>query len=161
MAIKIKREDSIEAIKVFLKVKGIKENIRMEILRILLYKLTEAEHGSKFKIPLKTEGTILILRKKLEEQKEIKGMLVHEHITERKNIAEMLLQDEKMESTDKILDYALACVVTKDEHERLKETKKRGVERYKAADIKVYDTRNNDKKLVDFKNLNSYKKCFS
>ncbi|WP_213806964.1 hypothetical protein [Granulicella sp. dw_53] len=68
------------------------------------------------------------------------GVLVHEHVTERSKIISSLLKASP-EEVDAILDSVVACVVTKEEHKKLNNSKKaHGWERYRAAEIRVRDT---------------------
>ncbi len=70
----------------------------------------------------------------------------HEHINGRKGLICDMLKNPKKISV--ILENAIACVVTKEEHEILNKIDKnkpnlKGWERYKEAKIKVYDMQMN------------------
>ena len=58
-----------------------------------------------------------------------------DHIYQRKNLIERILNGHDVSS---VIDVAVACLVTKDEHRNLPDTLE-GWDRYKAAQIKVYD----------------------
>ncbi len=70
----------------------------------------------------------------------------HDHVYRRKDLIDCILKDHKNISA--ILESAIACVVTKEEHERLNQIDKKkpylkGWDRYKEANITVYDMQTN------------------
>ena len=63
---------------------------------------------------------------------------VHEHIYTRKELIERLLGGEDVKP---VVENAIACVVTKEEHKILSCSSADGWERYKESNIKVYDAK--------------------
>jgi hypothetical protein len=104
---------------------------RRELLRVLLYKLTEAE-SHKYETRFQSKAAS-------ERKGHVK--LVHDHVFQR---AKMIAELEKaMEKIDIILKNAIACTVTAEEDKRLSKFGKRydGWARYKKAEIAVIDTK--------------------
>lgn len=102
-----------------------------ELLTVLLWKLTEAESHNKYKTRFQTEGAIAC-------RDAIK--LRHEHVHQRSKMIDRLL-DAKLEEVDGILENAVGCTVTIDEHARLaKCDDEYGWDRYRKAGLVVIDT---------------------
>jgi hypothetical protein len=61
----------------------------------------------------------------------------HEHVYPRKELIDKMMKDPAC--VEKVLrEQAIACIVTHDEHRRLRNTRQ-GFERYRAANIRVWD----------------------
>ena len=103
---------------------------RKEFVRLALWKVTEAD-GGKYNTRYRSRASCQ------------PGMkLQHDHVYERGKMADELIANP--EQMDKILDKAVGCVVTKDEHKRLtklsvSEPYLQGWERYCVAGIEVID----------------------
>lgn len=70
----------------------------------------------------------------------------HEHVFRKKTMIDRIMQEPN--KVENILEEAIGCVVTVEEHTRLREIEKvnkdvDGWERYKLAQIKVLDIKNN------------------
>ena len=105
---------------------------KRELLSVCLWKLTEAESRGKYNLRFQTPAALEAPRS--EKQ--------HEHVVERKSIVDALLASPG--ETDKILEGAVGCTVTKDEHRRLSALSRErpdleGWDRYRAAGIRVLD----------------------
>ena len=103
---------------------------RKEFVRLALWKVTEAEGGKRRPR----------YRSRASCQSEMK--LQHDHVYERAKMADDLIANP--ERMDEILDKAIGCLVTMEEHERLAKAGKnrpalQGWERYCAAGIEVID----------------------
>jgi hypothetical protein len=73
-------------------------------------------------------------------QLEISLKTIHEHVYQRRKMIEALIQ-AKPEAVDHILKNAIGCLVTVDEHERLRPFgQEYGWDRYRRAGIAVMDT---------------------
>jgi hypothetical protein len=104
---------------------ALKEQVHRPYLKKFLsnciWKATEAE-GGKYRIRYCSEAAVGVR----------KNLLHHEHVVSRKSLVEALLNGEPVES---VLSRAVACIVTREEHERLPPGE--GWERYRG--IKVID----------------------
>ncbi len=101
---------------------------KRELLDVCIWKITEAD--GKFNTRFRSIGTL--------DEKSLR----HEHVVERKSIIDRLLLEP--DNYYEILNDAIACIVSKDEHDKLTAISKKnrnlsGWERYKAADIRVFD----------------------
>jgi hypothetical protein len=109
---------------------------RRELLRVLLYKLTEAE-SPKYETRFQSKAA-----------SERKGHveLRHDHVFRRAKMVDDL--EKAMEKIDIILRNAIACTVTAEEDRNLSKVGKRydGWARYKQAKIAVIDTRTGKQK---------------
>lgn len=103
-----------------------------ELLSISLWKITEAEPDHKHRTRFRSEGALRARPRDLR----------HEHVFERSKLVEELLRNP--EKAEEIADLAVACTVTRAEHNTLAEVcradpKLSGWARYRAAGIRVYD----------------------
>lgn len=98
---------------------------KRELLSVCIWKITEAD--GKYKVRYWSEGSI---------SSNVK--LQHEHVYERKTLISRLLDGEPVES---VICDAVACMVTKTEHERLTRSKQIGWARYKDAGVRVFDAK--------------------
>jgi hypothetical protein len=97
----------------------------------------EKRTGYKKKITYISEG---VKKRRDKGDQSIKG-LIHEHVYIRKGIVLKLLNG-KGRNIEKILKNAIGCVVTNKEHKKLHEIIGcDGWERYKKANIKVYNSK--------------------
>lgn len=101
------------------------------LLSVCIWNLTVVD--GKYTTRFRSEGSLL---------DENKNSLQHEHVIERKYLIEKLLACR--EDYETILSTAVACVVTVEEHRKLTELSRedknvQGWERYKKANIKVFD----------------------
>jgi hypothetical protein len=120
---------------------GVSAEHRAECLRhVALYKMTEAECKNKYRTRFMSAAAWEIA--KHENKPNDSKLLIHEHVNERAKTCEKLLKPSA--NIDEILNTVVACVVTKDEHNDLRKKGKHleGWERYKAAQIRVWDTEN-------------------
>lgn len=102
---------------------------RRELLGILLFKLTEAEALHKHKTRFQSEGALLC---------NDKTKLRHDHVFQR---AKMIAALETPNEIDNILNAAVACTITDEEHTRLSKCDDiYGWGRYTKAEINVEDT---------------------
>ena len=97
---------------------------KRELLSVCLWKITEAD--GKLKVRYWSEGALTAAKKDLR----------HEHVYERKKLISRLLSGEAIES---VVSDAIACIVTKREHESLSANEKSGWERYVDVGIRVFD----------------------
>jgi hypothetical protein len=98
------------------------------LLSELLWKITEAE-SAKYETRYQSQGAI-----------EGKGRLQHDHVYQRQKMIAALLEASPQE-VDEILDAAVGCTVTVEEHHRLKAfDHEYGWERYRKAEVLVIDT---------------------
>ena len=105
---------------------------KRELISVCLWKLTEAESRGKYNLRFQTPAALEAPRS--EKQ--------HEHVVERKSIVDALLASP--ERADEILERAVGCTVTRDEHRRLTNLGRErpdleGWDRYRAAGIRVLD----------------------
>lgn len=99
---------------------------KKELLSVCIWKVTEAD--GKTKVRYWSEGAINSQQDKLN----------HEHVHERKELISRLLDGEAIET---VMNDALACMVTKQEHQLLGQSSKSGWQRYKESGIRVFDTK--------------------
>jgi hypothetical protein len=97
---------------------------KKELLSVCIWKITEAD--GKTKVRYWTEAAIVASKHELQ----------HEHVHERNELIARLLSGEDVES---VLSDAIACMVTKDEHKKLGDSKCLGWLRYQESGIQVYD----------------------
>jgi hypothetical protein len=110
------------------KLPGLLLEHRRECLGIALWKYTEAEGVSKHKTRLRSEGS-------LADPSDLR----HDLVFQRANMIDALLR-AKPEDVDSIIQGAVGCTVTNDEHTRLDRFKHLdGWERYRQAGIVVID----------------------
>jgi hypothetical protein len=103
---------------------------RREFIKLALWKVTEAEAG-KYTTRYRSRGSL-----------EPGAILQHDHVFERAKLASALIAEP--DRLDELLDKAVACTVTKDEHQRLTSVSRHmphldGWARYRAAGISVID----------------------
>jgi hypothetical protein len=100
-----------------------------DLIDTLLWRITEAD--GKYNTRYRTSGAI---------DCSDKSQLRHEHVCQRSRMI-TLLMNAKPEEVDGILKDAVGCVVTRDEHTRLKAfDQEYGWERYRKAGLRVMDT---------------------
>ena len=118
--------------------KEILEKHKKQLLDTIVWKATEAAGRNK-------KDTRFITEFVYEADRAGKSIKVNfEHVRPKKKvIGDLLASPDKIKS---ILYNAMACTVTHDEHRLLKDGE--GWDRYKAANLKVYDQL--EKKYVDF-----------
>ena len=102
---------------------------RREFLKLALWKITQAESG-KYGTRFQSKISLSVSREELR----------HDHVFQRAIMIEAMLQATP-EGIDDILENAVGCTVTKDEHDRLDQFKDLdGWERYSRAGIVVIAT---------------------
>jgi len=104
---------------------------KRQLIDVCIWKITEVD--GKYKTRYRSEGSLHI---------NDLSKLNHEHVVEKKYLIDQLLENPKNFSN--ILDTAIGCVVTRQEHSILTSLTKQnpslqGWERYKTAEIKVFD----------------------
>jgi hypothetical protein len=97
---------------------------KKELLSACIWKITEAD--GKLKVRFWSEGALAAPPKELR----------HEHVFERRELITRLLSGEDVDS---VLNNAVACIVTKQEHVALSRSAKSGWERYMDCKIRVLD----------------------
>jgi hypothetical protein len=101
-----------------------------ELLTILLWKITEAE-SSKHKTRFQSQGAL---------DSSDKSKLRHDHVFQRSKMI-VALEKAAPQDVDDILNTAVACTVTVEEHDHLSRfDDEYGWERYRKAKIAVIDT---------------------
>jgi hypothetical protein len=110
---------------------AILERHKDEVLSLLIWKITEA--GGKYTLRYRSRGSI-------ENQSSKKQ---HEHVYPRKWLISQL--KAKPDQLDQILERAIGCLVTIQEHRAVSavDSNLLGWDRYKAAGVDVFDTREN------------------
>ena len=98
---------------------------KRELLSVCIWKVTEAD------------GKLNVRYWSQEAVKADKKDLRHEHVYERKELIDRLLNGEPLEQ---VFSDMVACIVTKDEHLALSKSNRSGWDRYKDTNIKVYDS---------------------
>jgi hypothetical protein len=99
-----------------------------ELLRILLWKITEAE-SDKYETRFQSHGA---------QNFREKGKLRHDHVYQCSRMIDKLVQANSEEEVEGILKTAIGCTVTLDEHIRLnKFDDEYGWPRYRKAGIAV------------------------
>jgi hypothetical protein len=128
-----RRRSAVALVKLLLKdVPDLLNQHRVECLKVALFKLTEAETGKKHRLRFQSDAA----------RSADKKLLRHDHVFQRgKMVEELLNVKSRPEDVDKILDRAVGCVITKDEHVRLNRyNHKDGWGRYQEAGMVVIDT---------------------
>jgi hypothetical protein len=120
---------AVTAIKGILTLQIMDEHKKTLISR-MIWAITEA-HG-KYKTRFRSGGVLMTADCKIQ----------HEHVYPRKELIDEIM--EAPENCDRILENAVACVVTEEEHRLLTKISKEnadlnGWDRYKKAGITVYD----------------------
>ncbi len=118
------------------------ETHKKDLLDICIWKWTEID--GKWNTRYRSEGAM---------KKENWKMVQHEHVFQRRNLIQFLLKNEN--EIEPIMDNAIGCLVTKEEHELLTKISKGhkdidGWERYRKAGIVVFDLK--EKKLMQYCN---------
>ena len=125
-----RRSSAAALVKQLLSIKSpeiLPEHIR-ELIDCLLWKITEAD--GKANTRYKTRGALECSDKRL---------LRHEHVYQKIKMIDALLKAEPG-AVDSILQDAIGCIVTADEHEHLKMSDgEYGWERYRKAGLEVLD----------------------
>jgi hypothetical protein len=104
---------------------------RQEFLSLALWKVTEAESTHKHRTRFCSQAAYTSPESNLR----------HDHVFQRAPMVRALL-DSSPENVDEILDNAVACTITKDEHTLLNKFRNLdGWERYRMAEIDVIDTK--------------------
>jgi hypothetical protein len=99
------------------------------------------EHEGKYKTRFRSEAAMTITDKKL---------LRHDHVIQRRIIADKLLAAKTEADIEAIMEDVVGCTVTKAEHELLGQFDSLlGWERYRAANISVLDTTTGSKLVLD------------
>ena len=103
-----------------------------EMLKICIWKLTEAEGSSKHNTRFRSTGAI----------QNPKGKLNHEHVVTSRDMRQRIMETPDL--VDEIIAEAIGCTVLKSEHQELERVEKldpnlRGWDRYRAAGIEVWD----------------------
>jgi hypothetical protein len=116
-----------------------------ELIGICIGKITEAD--GKLNTRFRSVGS-------LDATRETK--LQHEHVLEMKKLISDLI--DRRETVESVIEKAIGCVVTRDEHSILsavskKEPELHGWERYKRAGIRVFDLEEN--KELQFEPINA------
>ena len=130
---KERRSSAIELTRVLVENRGkFVESHYQEMLKICIWKYTEAEGPSKHKTRYRSTGSLRSSNEKLN----------HEHVVTSKSIRSRIM--ENPEDFERILHEAIACTVLVSEHRLLNQTEKRrpelnGWDRYRAAGIEVWD----------------------
>lgn len=96
---------------------------KRELLSVCIWKITEAE--GKWNVRFRSE-------KALTNPADLR----HEHVYERKHLIDRLLAGESVET---VIEDAIACIVTKEEHRALSRIISSGWDRYRGAGIRVFD----------------------
>jgi len=129
------KQSALKLAKVIVKTTNVLEIHKKKLLSELIWKITEAE-GGKYNTRFISEGF-----------KKGGRPIQHEHVVPRKTLINQILNNPIEIET--ILNSAIGCVVTKDEHLALTKLKSgESWARYKNAGIRVYDQLN--KKWVKF-----------
>mgnify|MGYP006450258921 CR=1 FL=1 len=102
---------------------------KRELLSVCIWKITEAD--GKNKVRYWSAGTIDNPEKKIQ----------HEHVVTRKELVDLILAGVDAEI---LASKAIACMVTESEHILLGNQKAQGWQRYKDANIRVFDAKNKD-----------------
>lgn len=110
---------------------------KREAIDRLLWNITEID--GKYRTRYRSEGALHLDR--LEDRRTRppgQRLLQHEHVYTRSWLLTQLL--ERPNEATKTLELAIGCVVTRDEHEKLRAVRdQEGWGRYRAAGIRVYD----------------------
>ena len=132
---------AVTAIKALVRLDLIQKH-KKDLIDSCIWKITEADgkHNTRYRSYKSRSAT----------KKQLRDEHVHEHVFERKKLVEEILNNPN--DIDKITKKAIACLVTKSEHEKLSEVSRKnpklvGWKRYDKASIKIYDL----KKLREYK----------
>ncbi len=104
---------------------NISNNLKKNLMDFLIWKITEINGKYKTKYRSKEAMNIKDTKK-----------LHHEHVFSRKKLKEDLVNAKSLEEVRNILKKIEACIVTREEHKKLKNDID-GWERYKKANIEV------------------------
>lgn len=109
---------------------GVLDYHKRELLSILMWKATEVD--GKNNIRYRSAGVLA----------DEVARIHHEHVVTRKELVNRLISEP--DRYVEILDDAVGCLVTREEHKRLAAAERadpslRGWDRYRAADIIVHD----------------------
>ncbi|SDL43609.1 hypothetical protein [Tessaracoccus oleiagri] len=132
----VRRESALRAIHHLLDLENVDLAHKKELISIGLWKWTEAEGfppHPKYHIRLRSVGSIDVERT---------AKVNHEHVWTRSWITGELLRRESWTLDDLrnfLTQYAVACIVTTDEHARLSQSRATGWERYREAGVLVWD----------------------
>ena len=105
---------------------------KRELLSICIWKITEAAPISKYQTRYRSRAT----------ESAPESELAHDHVYQRKSLNDAMIKNP--ESVDQVLRTAVACVVTRSEHDALTRISREfpdldGWERYKRAGIEIVD----------------------
>lgn len=122
-----KRESIRQAVRQVLTMDDVRQGDKRSLLDVLLWKWTGIE--GKYAIRYQSESVLAG-----------EGPVRHEHVVERKKLIDKLLAEPNKYL--EILDSAVGCLVTLEEHKQLSRVDKslEGWDRYKAAGIAYRDT---------------------
>jgi hypothetical protein len=116
-------------------------NHKRDFLRGCVWLVTEA--NGKYDVPYWSEGVYMLVQTHGDIKSALRhGRIQHEHVYPRKHIAEQIMNDPTC-LRDVMLKQSVACLVTKEEHDKLKNTND-GFARYKLAGIRVWDVQAQD-----------------
>lgn len=108
------------------------ERHKRDLLDICIWQITEVD--GKWNTRFRSEGAMI---------KEDWGTAQHEHVFQRKILIDRLIRGEDIYS---VVRNAIPCIVTRTEHKILSDVSRDsqidGWERYKVADITVFDLKN-------------------
>ncbi|MEK6893701.1 MAG: hypothetical protein AABX07_05880 [Nanoarchaeota archaeon] len=117
---------------------NLSEKLRKKLIDILIWCISEVD--GKTNLKYRSKGAL---------DPRNKEELIHEHVFTKKQIYNNLIKSP--DKTEQILKKIVACAVTKDEHDKLTKFDKSfsGWERYKQAQIEVYDISKEPPQIVD------------
>lgn len=96
-----------------------------------IWLLTERTPSKKYQTRYRSKGALGV---------EDKRLLAHEHVVQRKGLIDRVLATTSPAEIAKALSTAVGCTILRTEHSALSANKGLdGWERYRAADIRVYD----------------------
>lgn len=131
-----RRQSAIVILKALLALNGddaVLESHLKKFVSNCLWKITLAEGPSKYETRYRSEASYDAPKRKLQ----------HEHVWQRKLMVQKLLKCQP-DQVEEIVNDAVGCTVTKEEHQRLADVDKAdpdvdGWERYRRAEITVRD----------------------
>ena len=124
-------------VKVILQSPDLSKEHRLEFVKLALWKVTEAEWG-KHDLRFRSKAASSMLRDHRSYKWRDKH-LRHDHVFQRKHMVDELL-NASPEAVATILNKAIGCIVTKAEHDNLRQFKNfDGWERYRQAGIVIID----------------------
>lgn len=147
MKIKYSREDIIKAVIKIHQI-DIHPEVKKKIFNEILWWITEM--GGKYNTKLQSTGAKIIIKEKPNKQEQSKDFN-HEHLWNRKGLKEDLMKAKDELEIRKILKKAIGITVSRTEHDLLHKTKENGPNKYKKADVKVYNELGNEINLDDLK----------